>query len=84
MTTITFGQTKTTDLLPVKIDGLFGFIDKSGNWVIKPKYENVSNLKNGIASVYQKNERMGYIDQTGKFIWRADKPKKKRRRKSLR
>lgn len=68
----------------VQFEGKYGFIDKSGNWVIKSKYENVSNLKNGIAFVYQKNERMGYIDQTGKFIWRAGKPKKRRRRKSLR
>lgn len=31
-----FGQTKTTDLLPVKIDGLFGFINKSGDIIIEP------------------------------------------------
>lgn len=69
-------------LAKVRIDGKYGFIDKSGDWAIQPKYENVSNFKNGIASVYQKNERMGYINQTGKFVWRADKPKKKEEEES--
>jgi hypothetical protein len=65
------------DLAKVQFNGKYGFIDKSGNWQIKPKYDNVSNFKNGIASVYQKDERMGYIDKNENFVWRADKPKKK-------
>lgn len=64
-------------LAKVKLNGKFGFIDKKGEWVIKPKYENVSNFRNGIASVFQKNERMGYIDKRDKFVWRANRPKKK-------
>jgi WG containing repeat len=46
--------------------GKWGFIDKTGKIVIKPKFEEVSSFENGLAYV----NKQGYIDQTGRFIWK--------------
>ncbi|MFK7946591.1 MAG: WG repeat-containing protein [Saprospiraceae bacterium] len=70
----TFGQTSTKDLLPIKIDGLFGFINKSGEVIIEPKYAWVADFSEGLAVVkmpYEDKEfgdMYGYIDSTGQMI----------------
>jgi len=58
----------------------FGFVDKSGKIVIKTNYHLVSDFKNGLAEFQERNSyesitdtRFGYIDRTGKVIWRATK-----------
>ena len=63
-------QTAHSENLPIgaKINGKWGFIDKTGKWVIKPQFEKVSIFqKNGLASVTM-NEKFGFIDKTGKWI----------------
>ena len=59
------------DLCCVCIDGKFGFIDKQGNFVIKPIYAYAENFVDGLALVQEYNEdyfsaglgriRTGYI-----------------------
>lgn len=56
----------------------YGFIDKSGNWIIEPQFNWVSEFKEGFALVAPEGDRdaqekMGYIDRTGKFIWKPTK-----------
>lgn len=56
----------------------YGFIDRSGNWAIKPRFEYVENFREGFALVYHDGrkvspEKTGYIDRTGKFIWKPTK-----------
>lgn len=51
----------------VKIDGLWGFIDKDGTVVIEPKYEDARSFVNGLAAV-QYAGQWGYIDSTGKLV----------------
>ena len=46
---------------------LFGYIDKKGNWVVKPKYDSAENFENGIASVAI-NDKYGYINKKGEAI----------------
>ena len=47
---------------------LFGFVDRSGSWVIPPRYPNAGDFSEGFASVYIRNEnRYGYIDARGKL-----------------
>ncbi len=54
-------------VVPVKYEGKFGFIDRTGNWFIEPKYDSVSNFWNGYASVF-KDKKEGIIDTYGKQI----------------
>jgi len=51
----------------VKLNGKWGFIDKSGKLVIPFKFDNISHFHEGIALV-ELNEKYGYIDITGKNI----------------
>ena len=46
---------------------LWGFIDKTGQWVIRPSYRDASKFYEGLASV-KENNKYGYIDKEGNFI----------------
>ena len=48
-------------------DGKWGYVDRSGNWVIQPQFNMVDNFKDGIASVMIGN-KWGWIDKTGKIV----------------
>jgi hypothetical protein len=45
-------------------DGKWGFIDKTGQWAIKPQFESAMNFSEGLALV-QKDGKSGYIDIKG-------------------
>ena len=45
----------------------YGFINKSGEIVIQPKFNDAFHFKEGLAAV-QKRKKWGFIDKTGKFI----------------
>ncbi len=46
----------------------YGYIDKSGNWAIKPKFTGANDFSNGLARVSVNYLKSGYIDKTGKYI----------------
>lgn len=46
---------------------VFGYIDKKGNWVIKPKFDEAQKFDKGIAQVVI-NEQYGYINTKGELI----------------
>jgi len=49
-------------------DGKFGYIDKKGNWIITPQFEEANSFSaDGYARV-KKNGKYGIIDKTGKFL----------------
>jgi hypothetical protein len=50
-----------------KDEKLWGFIDKTGKWVIRPLYHDASSFHEGLASV-KMNTKYGYIDKKGDFI----------------
>jgi hypothetical protein len=52
---------------------LHGFIDRTGKFVIAPKYFGASSFYNGLARVVSKTES-GYIDKTGNFVWKTKAP----------
>lgn len=54
-------------LVPVKFRKKWGFIDTSGNIVIKSRFEYARPFSYGISSVCLKG-KWGFIDKTGKFI----------------
>lgn len=54
-----------------KATKLYGYQDKSKNWVIEPAYESAKRFKNGVAEVTIKPEKTKYhgvIDESGKVI----------------
>lgn len=61
-------------LARASLDGKnWGFINKTGSFVIKPIYSGASNFKEGLASVWKdNNSRMGYINVAGKEVINFD------------
>lgn len=51
----------------VKRNGLWGLINQQGVEVVTPKYDNISNFKNGYAFIW-KNGKMGVINQDFKEV----------------
>lgn len=45
----------------------WGYIDKTGKWVIRPSFEYAGSFSEGLANA-RVNKEYGYIDKTGKFI----------------
>lgn len=51
----------------VKKDGLWGYIDKEGNWVLEPQYEEAKSFSNGLAGI-SKEGLWGFIDMSGEVV----------------
>lgn len=56
-------------LATVKIGDKCGYIDTVGKMVIEPKFSSCEPFSQGLAKVY--SEKDGYIDKSGKFIWKS-------------
>jgi hypothetical protein len=47
----------------------WGFIDRSGKFVIPPQFDEIpSSFFNGL-SVIRIGTKRGYIDKTGRYVW---------------
>lgn len=57
----------TVPLACVKLNGKWGYIDKTGKEVIPCRYDYVESFVNGLARV-ELNGKYGYIDETGKEV----------------
>jgi WG containing repeat len=59
------------NLLPqlwkVKINGKYGYIDRTGKLVVNPQFDYASSFYEGLAQV-QVGQKWGYIDHTGKLV----------------
>ena len=49
------------------MDGKWGFVDKDGEKVINPQYEDARSFANGFAAV-KKNGLWGFINTEGKIV----------------
>lgn len=54
-------------LLAVKVNGLWGYVNSTGDMVIAPQFDNAAEFSEGLAAVAI-NFRWGYINKTGKFV----------------
>ena len=63
-----YSMTFSDGLAGVYIDGLYGYIDTTGNIVIEPKYNSALNFKNGIALAETSDGYGRCIDKSGKKI----------------
>lgn len=64
------------DIAVVKADSkedLFGIINKKGEWIVEPKYHVLLPVGENMILTGTKNKEMGYIDFTGKVIWKPTK-----------
>jgi len=64
------------DRAPVLINDKWTFIDKSGNQITSPKFDEVEPFYNGLARVTiyvpvedEIEENYGYINKAGKYVW---------------
>ena len=56
----------------VQQNGRWGYINTSGEMITEVVFDEVSPFKNGLARVVQfvdDDERLGYIDRSGKYVW---------------
>ena len=51
----------------VESDNKWGYIDKTGNWIVKPKYEMTYSFSDGLAAV-KIDGKWGFIDKTGNLV----------------
>ena len=54
-------------LFPVKIQGKWGYIDKTGTININPRFEEAKPFSEGLAQV-RIGEKWGYIDPSGELV----------------
>jgi hypothetical protein len=47
-----------------------GYVDTSGAWVITPSFTYARDFWHGLASVTWSDSESGYVDKTGKTIWK--------------
>jgi hypothetical protein len=58
---------ETIPLVPIKLPGRFGYIDRTGQWVIQPRFEEAFDFHRSAARV-RSGGKLGYIDKTGGFV----------------
>ena len=58
-------------LHPVRVDGLWGFIDETGAMMIQPAWDKASSFRDGLALV-EKDGKLAYIDHDGAAVWREE------------
>lgn len=51
----------------IKLDGKYGFIDKSGKMVIKNEYSDARSFSNGVALVKKDDGLYGFINKKGEY-----------------
>ena len=62
-------------LIAVKFNGLWGFIDKKGEFTIVPQYKETKGFKDGLAYVKDDNFEY-YINYKGETVWKQAIEKK--------
>jgi len=56
------------DIAAINYQGAFGYIDKSGSFIIKPNYENTKTIYCGMAPVAYYKDECGFLDSNGLLI----------------
>jgi WG containing repeat len=61
---------QTDELSSKKSGDKYGFVDKTGKFVIAPQFKNTNldGFSQGLAAVESSGDKWGYIDSTGKFV----------------
>jgi len=54
-------------LAVIKVDNKWGYIDKTGKYIIEPRFVTAWNFSEGLA-IAELGGKLGYIDRTGEFV----------------
>ncbi|MEO8025587.1 MAG: WG repeat-containing protein [Bryobacteraceae bacterium] len=55
----------------VKVDGSWGYLDRSGNLAIRALFNAATDFRDDLAWVMTNEGEMGYINVKGEFVWKA-------------
>ncbi|MEI6184441.1 MAG: WG repeat-containing protein [Bacteroidota bacterium] len=58
-------------LIPVKQGDYWGYVDKTGKFIVNPQFKQAFAFKEGLALIKNTEGKYGYIDETGKIIINA-------------
>lgn len=64
----------SSNLIAVKYNGLWGFINKNNEFIIMPQFKSTEGFINNLAYVVDDNYE-GYINKKGVFVWKQQKQK---------
>ncbi|KJD32136.1 hypothetical protein PK35_11920 [Tamlana nanhaiensis] len=56
------------ELALARVDGKFGYINKSGDWVIKPQFLNAKSFSGDYAQAMANDKLWGYINRSGEWV----------------
>ena len=59
---------QSTELFPVKQNGKYGYMDRTGKIVMNPQFGEAGYFSEGLACV-SIGGKLSYIHKTGKFVW---------------
>ena len=62
----------TDNLAPARVGSKWGYIDRSGNFVIPPQFEDAHQVIDGLAEV-KSGGGTGVINSTGAWVWKPTK-----------
>ena len=52
----------------------WGYIDRTGRFVVKPQFEDAEPISDGLGLVTFADSTWGYVNTSGKVLWRSKKP----------
>ncbi|OVE80801.1 hypothetical protein BVY04_04875 [bacterium M21] len=55
-------------------DDRWGYFDKKGRMVIKPRFDSAEPYFDGVAEVNLADDHKGYVNREGKLIWKSETP----------
>lgn len=55
-------------LIPVQTGEKWGYVNKSGKYIINPQFAEATTFENGLAVVQSMDGKYGFIDKKGKFV----------------
>lgn len=61
-------QIDDTNYISVKQNGLWGVVDKTGQFVVQPQYKRLTSFSNGIAAFFNDENKGGYVNYKGEVI----------------
>jgi hypothetical protein len=53
----------------VRMGRKFGFVDKTGKYVMNPQFDEARQFSEGLANV-RVGGRWGIVDKTGRYVWK--------------
>ena len=56
-------------LAAAEVNGKYGYIDETGEWVIEPQFDYADNFGANDLAMVEKNGRYGFINKKGKWIF---------------